>query len=172
MTEILLIFSDKQIKPGERTIQLSRMILTGRISVGQLLHYASGAKDPQKATCIEVFEFVSACQPGLITTACFEFVIVQLKSKAPRVKWESARVIANTARLYPDMLDEAVANLVEIAEHTGTVVRWSAAHALSAILKLNTELNLDLIPRIEEIMEKEEKSNIRKMYEKALKQSL
>ncbi|MCX6304435.1 MAG: hypothetical protein NT040_05670 [Bacteroidetes bacterium] len=172
MTAISEILSDKLIKPGAKTGLLSKMILAGDLGVEQLLQFASTAKDPSLATCIEALEFVSASQPGLITKTCFEFVTGQLKSKAPRVRWESARVVANTAFLYPARLDAAITNLLANTEHTGTVVRWSAAGALAAILKLKTSRNTGLIPAVEAIMEREEKNSIRKIYAAALKKTV
>jgi hypothetical protein len=76
-------------------------------------------------------EFASKTNPGIINDKGFEFAIESLKSDAPRVKWESAKVIANTAHLFPKMLNKAVGNLLINTEHSGTVVRWSAAGALS-----------------------------------------
>ena len=57
-------------------------------------------------------------------------------------------------------------------EHSGTVVRWSAAYALSEILKLKTNANKTLLPTIESIIDKEEKDSIKKIYRKAIKEVL
>jgi HEAT repeat protein len=92
-----------------------------------------------------------------------------LTEKAPRIKWESAKVVGNIAHLYPDKLDEAIKNLLINSEHTGTVVRWSAAFALGQIIKLRTSRNRNLIPAIESICKREEKNSIKKIYIAALK---
>ena len=98
-----------------------------------------------------------------------DFVSKTLKEKAPRIKWESARVIGNIAHLHPGNLVEAINNLIENSEHSGTVVRWSAAYALGQILKIQTSQNEYLIPAIESICQKEEKNSIKKIYFDALK---
>jgi HEAT repeat protein len=92
-----------------------------------------------------------------------------LTEKAPRVKWESAKVIGNIAHLYPDKLDDAIKNLLTNTEYDGTVVRWSAAFALGQIIKLKTKRNKILIPAIEAICKREEQNSIGKIYLDALK---
>jgi HEAT repeat protein len=91
-------------------------------------------------------------------------------SKAPRVKWESAKVIGNSAHLFSDDLEEAIKNLLTNTEDKGTVVRWSAAFALGEIVKIKTNYQIDLIKAIEVIIDREEKNSIKKIYQKALKQ--
>lgn len=97
------------------------------------------------------------------------FVTDTLLEKAPRVKWESAKVIGNIAHLFPAKLDRAISNLLSNSEHEGTVVRWSTAYALGEILKLKTKYNKQLQPAIEAICEREEKNSIKKIYLTALK---
>ena len=92
-----------------------------------------------------------------------------MTEKAPRIKWESAKVVANISHLYPDKLDEAINNLLSNSEHSGTVVRWSAAFALGQIIKIKTSRNKDLISAIESICKREEKNSIKKIYLDALK---
>jgi hypothetical protein len=89
--------------------------------------------------------------------------------KAPRVKWESAKVIGNIAYLYPDKLDKAIGNLLTNSEFSGTVVRWSAAFALGEIVKLKTKRNKDLIPAVEAIIRRDDDNAIKKIYQAALK---
>jgi hypothetical protein len=55
------------------------------------------------------------------------------------------------------------------ADHEGTVVRWSAATALSAILLLKTGHNEILVPAVEALLDREGKDSIRKIYSAALK---
>jgi hypothetical protein len=163
------IINDKSLKPKERTESISRLILENPIVINELVSYAASSKDPAKATCIEALEFATGSNPGLATKECFDFVTLALAEKAPRVKWEAARVVGNIATVFPAHLDKAIINLLINTEHPGTVVRWSAATALSQILKLKTGYNKELIPAIEAIIEREEKNSIRKIYLDALK---
>ncbi|MBX7181703.1 MAG: hypothetical protein K1X82_06305 [Bacteroidia bacterium] len=116
-------------------------------------------------------ELATQKQPELLSIAGFEFVVNQLTAKAPRIKWESAKVIANTAQNFVNQLDKAIVNLLDNAEHTGTVVRWSAATALIAIAALKTKHHNNLIPALEALCLKEEKGSIQKIYKKGLKNS-
>ena len=88
---------------------------------------------------------------------------------APKIKWEAAKVISNTAHLFPDLLNKAAANLLNNTKHRGNVVRWSAANALSKIILLNTALNKKLILVIEAIVEWEKDNTVKKIYQQALK---
>jgi hypothetical protein len=166
------VFSDKLSKPKEKTETLSKWLLANPKSINELIEFATIAKDPVKATCIESIEFATKLDPKIANINCLNFVSKTLQEKAPRVKWESAKVIGNIAHLFPTKLNEAIKNLLDNTEHTGTVVRWSAAFALSQIIKMKTKLNKDLVPIAEAIIKREEKNSIKKIYLEALKKSI
>ena len=163
------IFTDKTIKPKEKTALISNMVLNKDITVEKLIEFAENSKDPAKATCIEAIEFASQTKPELVNKKTFDFVTENLKSKAPRVKWESAKVIGNTAHLFQKELDTPIVHLLENTEHSGTVVRWSSAFALGEIIKLKTSHNKELVPAVKNISDNEEKNSIKKIYQAALK---
>lgn len=167
--ELKDILVDNKIKPKEKTEILAGMILERQITIDELVGFAKTAKEPVKATCMEALEHATLQTPSILNETAFSFAAISLADKAPRVKWEAARVIGNTAKLFPDQLDTAVINLLANSEHTGTVVRWSAAFALCEIIKLKTDLNAELIPTVEAIIEREEKNSIKKIYLGALK---
>lgn len=163
------LFKDKSIKAKERTEKLAHWLMDNPSQLNQLLDVAARSKDADKATCIEAIELVTKAKPDILNDAGFKFVSLALAEKAPRVKWESARVIGNTAHLFPDKLNEAIKNLLVNTEHIGTVVRWSAAYALGEIVKIKTKHQKDLIAAIESIIAREEKNSIKKIYLSALK---
>ncbi len=165
------LLSDKSKKPKEKTEILSRWILEKNVTIQQLIEFAGKSKDPVKATCIESLEFASQTAPALVDEKAFQFVVASLAAKAPRIKWESAKVIGNTVHLYSTKLEGAIKGLLNNTEHEGTVVRWSAAFALGQILKLKTKYNNDLLPAIEAICEREEKNSIKKIYLEAIKKT-
>jgi len=169
--DINALLNDKAIKPKEKTEALSHLVADGSVSIADLISFAEKAKDPVKATCIESLEFATRQSPALGTVAVLDFAVANLAAKAPRVKWESAKVIGNIAHLHAAKLDNAVNNLIVNTEHEGTVVRWSAAFALGEILKLKTTRNKDLLPAIEAICQREEKNSIRKIYLGAIKKT-
>jgi hypothetical protein len=169
MMQIEELIKDKTIKPKEKTEAISRGLLDHTISIQDLLDVAAKGKDPVKATCIEAIEYASKQTPTIADEAVLAFVTTALTEKAPRVKWESAKVIGNIAHLFPAKLEGAIGNLLTNTEHEGTVVRWSAAFALGEILKLKTKHNKAFLPAVEAICEREEKNSIKKIYLAALK---
>ncbi len=163
------ILNDKLIKAKAKTEIISTMLLNKKIGIDELIKIAGISKDPVKATCIEAIEFATKSSPGIASYACLKFVTQTLTEKAPRVKWESAKVIGNIVHLYPSKLDDVVKNLLVNSEYPGTVVRWSAAFALGEIIKLKTKRNKELIPVVESICKREGQNSIRKIYLEALK---
>lgn len=169
MENLKILLENKSLKPKEKTEFLSKLILESKLNIDELISFAKPSKDPVKATCIEALEFASKINPAIATKNCFVFVTESLTEKAPRIKWESAKVIANTAHLFSKNLNNAIKNLLINTEHSGTVVRWSAAFALGEIIKLKTPINKELVPAIESIIEREEKNSIKKIYLTAIK---
>jgi HEAT repeat protein len=167
--DIKAILADKKLKAKAKTEAISNLLLDNSVSDVELIGIAQSCKHAGKATCIEALEFSTRIRPAMGSLACLQFVSKTLAEKAPRVKWESAKVIGNIAYLYPDKLKEAIKNLLANTEDPGTVVRWSAAFALGEIIKLKTKLNKDLVPAIEAVCKREEKNSIRKIYLAALK---
>lgn len=163
------LLKEKTIKPKEKTETISKWLLNGELPVDELLAFAEVSKDSAKATCIEAVEYATKQIPNIADESVLTFVTQTLTEKAPRVKWESAKVIGNIIHLYPSNLDSIIANLLTNTEHTGTVVRWSAAFALGEILKLKTKYNKELLPTLKAICEREEKNSIKKIYLKAMK---
>lgn len=169
--EIEAVLADKGLKAKAKVEAISQMILDGHATVSDVIRTARASKDSEKGTCIEAVQFATKAKPELASLDCLTFVTETLLDKAPRVKWESAKVIAGIAHLYPDKLDNAIGNLLTSAECPGTVVRWSAALALGEIIKLQTKRhNDDLIPAIQAVVGREEDNGIKKIYAAALKE--
>ncbi len=163
------LLADKATKPKEKIEMISKWILDGSLPTDELMAIAGSQKDPAKGSCIEAIEFATKENPKIADESVLRFVTETLTAKAPRIKWESAKVIGNIAHLFPELLDQSIKNLIDNTKHEGTVVRWSAAFALGEILKLKTKHNAALIPTVEAVCEKEEKNSIKKIYLAALK---
>ncbi len=163
------ILQDKAIKAKDKTKRIGELLLQKAVNVDELLETAKAQKDVAKATLIEAMEYTSKASPEIVNEKAFHFVVQSLQDDAPRVKWEAAKVIANTAHLFPKLLKGAIANLLANTEHNGNVVRWSAATALSKIILLNTTLNKELVPATEAIIEWEQDNAVKKIYQQALK---
>jgi HEAT repeat protein len=165
------LFNDKTLKQKAKVEQLAKLLLDKKASLAELIVFAEKSDDIEKATCIEAMEFATRQKPGMADERCFKYVSEKLSDKAPRVKWESAKVIGNIAHLYPSKLNIAITNLLTNSEHEGTVVRWATAFALGEIIKLKTRHNKELVPAIEAICKREEDAAIRKKYLDAIKKT-
>jgi HEAT repeat protein len=165
------VLDDKSLKAKQKVVLISELLINRRISIEQLIASAKNKNDTSKATVLEAMEFASKTKAEIINSKAFEFVIDSLKSDAPRVKWESAKVMANTAHLFLGLLKKAIPGLLDNTDHSGNVVRWSAASALSKIIQCKTELNRELIPAIEAIEKREKDTAIKKIYQQGLKKA-
>lgn len=167
--DISFILNDPALKAKAKVTKLGTLLADKEIKVSEILKHADGLKDASLANCVESLELATRLNSGIATPSLLAFATEQLMHKAPRVKWEAAKVIGNIAHHFPSKLNDAINNLLVNAEYPGTVVRWSAAFALGEIVKLKTKINKDLIPAIEKFAEKESQNSIRKVYLSALK---
>ncbi|WEK71185.1 MAG: HEAT repeat domain-containing protein [Candidatus Chryseobacterium colombiense] len=163
------IFQDKTIKAKGKVSAIGEWLLNNELPLDELLAYAEKQKATDKATCIEAVEYATKKNLNLADDNLLNYVTKALKDEEPRVKWESAKVIGNIAKLFPTQLNQSIDNLLPNAENTGTVVRWATVYALAEILKLKTESNIKLLPKIEVLCEKEEDNGVKKKYLDALK---
>jgi HEAT repeat protein len=168
---IVKLLNDKTKKAKEKVETISKWLLNGSLPTDELIVFAETAKDPDKATFIEAIEFATRQNSEIADENIFAFVTKTLTENAPRVKWESAKVIGNIAHLYPSKLNKPLSNLLKNTEHDGTVVRWASAFALGEILKLKTKHNKDLLPIIEAICDREQDNGVKKKYLDALKKA-
>lgn len=163
------VFKDKTIKAKAKVATIGEWLIKKELPLDELLAYAAKQAGTDKASCIEAIEYATKKDPALADESLLDFVTSALKDNEPRVKWESAKVIGNIAKLFPSKLDKAITNLLANAENTGTVVRWATAYALAEILKLKTDKNKKLLPVIEALSRKEEDNGVQKKYLGALK---
>jgi hypothetical protein len=163
------VFQDKTINAKGKVSTIGEWLVNGDLPIDELVAYSEKQKATDKATCIEAVEYATKKLPTIAGENLLVYVIKALKDDEPRVKWESAKVIGNIAKLFPTQLDKAISNLLPNAEKTGTVVRWATAYALAEILKLKTDYNKKLLPKIEILCEKEEDNGVKKKYLDAIK---
>ena len=165
------LLNDKTKKVKEKTETISKWLLDGSMSADELIAFAEKSKDSEKATCIEAIEYATRQNPAIAAESVFSYVTKTLTENAPRVKWESAKVIGNIAHKFPSKLNKPIGNLLINSEHSGTVVRWASAFALGEILKLKTKHNKDLLPTIEAICKREQENGVKKKYLDAIKKT-
>ncbi len=79
------------------------------------------------------------------------------------MRWEACRIIGNVAQKFPDKVKEAIPKLLENTKDKGTVVRWSAAFALTEIAKSNKKVQTRLVSEFKKILERETNKRVRNM---------
>jgi HEAT repeat protein len=162
------VLNNKEIKSKEKTKLLAKALLENEITIEMIMDYSIKAKIPIKGTCMEVLEAATSEIPEIATPKLLQFAENNLLEKAPRIKWESAKVIGNIAHLFPEQLEPSIEHLLVNTSHDGTVVRWSAAYALTKIASLPKYSKSKLLGQLTEIAATEEKASIKKIYGKAL----
>lgn len=164
------VLSNKSIKSKDQVSLLAKELIAGKIFIKDIILFYETLKDRDKATCLESIEYATREKPHLATKALFNFAVSCLKEKAPRIKWESAKIIGNIAHVLPVDLKAAIDHLQDNVQHEGTVVRWATAYALSQIVKLPTKWQKELIPKLNSIAEREKKGSIKKIYMNTLEE--
>ncbi len=162
------LFEDKNTKAKDKVTGLAGYIIAKKVSIGDVLKFAEKKKEPIVASCVEALEIVSREAPQLITREVIAFVSKCLSAKAPRLKWESAKVLGNSAADHVGDYKDAIPSLIELTEFEGTVVRWSAAYAIAAIIQHKSKWQAELVKLAEHLAEHEEKGSIAKIYKKAV----
>ena len=163
------VFRDKSIKAKGKVAMIGEWLLQRELTLDELMGYAERQKAIDKATCIEAIEYATKKDPSISDDYLMAYVIETLADDEPRVKWESAKVIGNIIQYYPEQVGAAIDALLLNIPGGGTVVRWACAYALAEILKLATDHNKLLVPKVKELCEQEEDNGVRNKYLAAFK---
>ena len=157
-----------KLKPKEKVSLLAGELTKDERSIDDLIAYFDTAPAGEQGHLVEAMEYASQDKPEIVAPY-LDFVIEHLGDKAPRVKWECARIIANLAGQFADETERAIPYLLRNANDKSTVVRWSIALALSEIAKNNSKAAKTLLPKMKGLAENESNNGVKKNYLKALK---
>lgn len=158
-----------EAKPKEKVSMLTNEIKKDNKFIDEIINYFDSASTGEQGHLIESLEYISKDQPDLVVPYV-DFVIAHMGDKAPRVKWECARIIANLALKFPDKAQKAIQNLLKNTNDKGTVVRWSSAFALGELAKGNVGKRKELTAKCKKLSEAEQNNGVRNVYLKALKE--
>lgn len=164
------INADKTTNAKGKVLAIAEALKNKKVNAEDIFEFCAKEKEVVVANCVEAFEIISREKPELISKEVIAFVSKNLAGKAPRLKWESAKVLGNAAAKHVNEYNDAIPLLIDLTEFEGTVVRWSAAYAISAIVLLKSNWQAELIKLCEHLAEHEEKESIAKMYKKSLKE--
>ncbi len=164
ITEILA----SQLTAKKKAKALADALSDGTLDISAFIKARPKLSGPDLATVVESLEAATRKKPELVDAKLFSLLVKCLGHAAPRVRWEAARTIGNTAGQHSNRLGTAVAALLANTSDNGTVVRWATAQALAAILRLGYP-GKDLPVRIEKLAASEKDAGVRGVYEKALR---
>ena len=167
--DIARLLEDKSMKAKEIVEAIAERLLGGDVDMEGFVELAERQKAARRSNLVEALELATKSRPSLVDRECLDFLTAALLDKAPRTKWEAARVIANCCGQFSGELEPAVENLQLNVSGGGTVVRWSVAFALSEIATRSAYPHKEqLLARMRENEAHEEKDSIKKIYRQAL----
>ncbi len=102
---------------------MAKEIKKNKNFLGEIVGYFESATADDQGHLIESLEYASQDSPKLVVPYV-DFVTCHIEDKAPRVKWECARIIANLASKFSDKTEKAIPVLLKNTKDKGTVVRW------------------------------------------------
>lgn len=156
------------LTPKKKQIELVKAIEDGTIKIKDVVKKYHEANTSDRGLFMEVLESVSSRDPSKLRPH-LEFVIKQIGESAPRVKWESSRIVANLAKDFAVECEKAIAPLKNNMNHDGTVVRWSAAKALCEIAKYSDGKRKALYRQILAWEAEETNRGVKSIFTKTLK---
>ena len=165
------LLKDKSLKGTERRQVLENMIVAGKLTVTEVCALDSVVNEKQMATVLEAVEEVSNKQLCQLEAGWLQWAEAYILSENNSCRREASRIVGNMAAQYPDLLNDAINNLMKNTSHEGTVIRWSAAYALSRIIVIDSYAKSDLYDRLVDICDSEEENGVKNQYIKALKKA-
>ncbi len=160
------------IQPKEKRSRLLDLILKDVQCIESIIKWAENERRTTQSIVMETFEEYTRITEVEEGEMIWRYASKGIKSTHPSLLRESARVLGNLARTHIEQADEVIPRLLELTEHSGTVVRWASATALSAFHKSDLKAAWKLQPTFCSIAAREEKESIRKIYLKAIKHSI
>jgi hypothetical protein len=168
-TELQTWLSTKTLKAKEKSWHLEVLLREGSLNATTLLESLHTAPDALKAIAVEALEAFTRTHADGLSEDAVLMLLDMPASAHPRLKLESARVLANVAAMHAPHMDAALPALLENALDPGTVTRWSAATALCAIVRARSDMQQEWIVRLDRLQQQESQESIRKIYLKTLK---
>lgn len=166
-----IILSDPTLKGVKRRQAVVDYLLANDEFLMEVSSLLSQLDERQTATILEAIEEVSNKNIKLLREEYLHFAEQFVCATNNSCKRESSRIIGNLCARFPQSLSESMPLLFSNTKDPGTVVRWSAAYALSRIVVLPNYAKSDLYDTLVAIEAKEEEPGVKSQYTKALKKA-
>lgn len=165
------ILSDPSLKGVKRRQAVVDLIVAGGCTFSDIQSLLPTLDERHAATILEAIEEITNKRLATLPADYMALAIGHIASPSNSCKREASRIVGNLAGQYPSLLDAAIPYLMDNTRHPGTVVRWSAAYALSRILVLPEYATGALYDDLAAIESHEEENGVKSQYTKALKKA-
>lgn len=166
---ILQVLGDKTLKGVARRQAVIAEIMADDNALAEIEASLPQLDEKRVATILEAIEEITNKRLKALGVGYLRLAVPFVASTSNPCRREASRVVGNMAADFPDELAPAIDSLLANASDEGTVVRWSAAYALSRIVVLPAYAASPLRQRVEALSEAEQDNGVRGQYEKAIK---
>lgn len=171
MNMLIDILTDKELKGVARRQAVIDMLLQGNVPLTMLQELLPQLDEKKSATVLEALEEISNKKLMTLEQGHLQLAIPYIASSNNSCRREASRIVGNLAAAFPDAVKEALPSLMANTTDEGTVVRWSAAYALSRIIVLPDYAKSGLYDELLQLAETEQDNGVKSQYEKALKKA-
>ena len=166
---ILQVLSDKTLKGVARRQAVMAEIMADDNALAEIEANLSQLDEKRMATILEAIEEITNKRLKALGAGYLRLAVPFVATTSNSCRREASRIVGNLAADFPAEVAPAIDSLLANAVNGGTVVRWSAAYALSRIVVLPASAASPLRQRVEVLCEAEQDNGVRGQYERALK---
>lgn len=167
--DFIQIITNAALKPKQRVLQLADLLQTNPERENSMINAMQNLRVADQTRVMEAFELYTRFHVPFNPDAIWKTALVGICGTHPSLIRESARVIANLSPHCIQYAEAAIPRLLDLTDHSGTVVRWSAACALVGMYSADDKEQWKLGSLFGAIIAKEEKPSIQSVYAKAIK---
>ena len=171
MTELISILNDQTKKLIEKR-KLLVTDLSETDSMDDVLKAACNSLNlKQIALVMEAVEEITREGTVENSQALLGFARKYICADNNSLRREASRVVGNLASKCPDQMKEIVPLLLQNAQNSSTVIRWSGAYALARIVCLPEYAVTPLFNLVTDLSEKEKDNGVKNQYIGGLKKA-
>lgn len=170
-TELYNTLRDKSLKGVARRQAVIEMMLRGEAPLALLQDMMPQLGDKESATVLEALEEISNKKLMPLEAGHLPMVIPYIASANNSCRREASRIVGNLAATFPNEIGNAIPLLMANTANESTVVRWSAAYALSHIIVLPPYAQSGLYDELQQLATTENEHGVKSQYDKALKKA-
>ena len=165
------IMNNKSLKRLEKRAFLAEAIINRECNFSIILDACESLPEKNISLLLEAIEEVSRSKEFTLDADYLDLAEKYILSSDNSCKQEASRIVGNLANKFPTKLENAITALLQNAGNDGTVIRWASAYALSRIIMIPHYAKSPLFEQISDLCAKENESEVKNQYIKALKKA-